>query len=170
MELKTYGIGGEGTARQPRPFDRVLALFDVGSRPPLRPLRSASCRPLPSPPRHGATPPASLASACENPVRLPCRSYSRANGKCYLFAVRVSNQIVNFSLRCRMVRRRPGIERVAPIQRGKLGERDQRQDVRVPVTGRELSRLQAKPARRSDRVMPVGRQRVFVWLQRIDPI
>src|SRR4051812_17852508 len=29
MELKTYGIGGEGTARQPRPFDRVLALFDV---------------------------------------------------------------------------------------------------------------------------------------------
>src|SRR3954451_9465972 len=95
MELKTYGIGGEGTARQPRPFDRVLALFDVGSRPPLRPLRSASCRPLPSPPRHGVTPPASLASACENPVRLPCRSYSRANGRCYLFAVRVSNRFLS---------------------------------------------------------------------------
>src|SRR4051812_693524 len=99
MELKTYGIGGEGTARQPRPFDRVLALFDVGSRPPLRPLRSASCRPLPSPPQHGATPSASLASACENPVRLPCRSYSRANGKCHLFAVLVSKSKLSTLIR-----------------------------------------------------------------------
>ena len=28
MELETHGVGGEGTAGQPRPFDRVLALFD----------------------------------------------------------------------------------------------------------------------------------------------
>src|SRR6516164_9399219 len=28
MELKTNGVGGEGTARQPGPFDRALALFD----------------------------------------------------------------------------------------------------------------------------------------------
>src|SRR5215204_2004460 len=29
MKLKTHGIGGESPAGQPRPFDRVLALFDV---------------------------------------------------------------------------------------------------------------------------------------------
>jgi hypothetical protein len=29
MELKTHGIGGEGTARQPGPLDRVLALLNV---------------------------------------------------------------------------------------------------------------------------------------------
>src|ERR1044071_2556995 len=28
MELKTHGIGGEGTARQPRPFDRALSFLD----------------------------------------------------------------------------------------------------------------------------------------------
>src|SRR5215471_13010919 len=28
MELKTDGVGGQGTARQPGPFDRALALFD----------------------------------------------------------------------------------------------------------------------------------------------
>jgi hypothetical protein len=28
MELQADGIGGEGTARQPSPFDRALALFD----------------------------------------------------------------------------------------------------------------------------------------------
>jgi hypothetical protein len=29
MELKADGVGGEGTARQPRPLDRALFLFDV---------------------------------------------------------------------------------------------------------------------------------------------
>ena len=29
MELRTHGIGGEGAARQPGPFDRVLAFLDV---------------------------------------------------------------------------------------------------------------------------------------------
>src|SRR5271156_7103879 len=28
MELEADGIGGEGSARQPRPFNRALALFD----------------------------------------------------------------------------------------------------------------------------------------------
>src|SRR5437763_14379236 len=28
MELKANGVGGQGTARQPSPFDRALALFD----------------------------------------------------------------------------------------------------------------------------------------------
>src|SRR3954453_14831096 len=28
MELKTHGIGGEGLARQPRPFDRTLSFLD----------------------------------------------------------------------------------------------------------------------------------------------
>jgi hypothetical protein len=28
MELEADGIGGEGPAGQPRPFDRALALFD----------------------------------------------------------------------------------------------------------------------------------------------
>src|SRR6476660_3813508 len=28
MELKTHGIGGEGAARQPRPFDRALSFLD----------------------------------------------------------------------------------------------------------------------------------------------
>jgi hypothetical protein len=29
MELKANRVRGEGTARQPRPLDRALALFDV---------------------------------------------------------------------------------------------------------------------------------------------
>jgi hypothetical protein len=28
MELETHGVGNEGSARQPRPPDRALALFD----------------------------------------------------------------------------------------------------------------------------------------------
>src|ERR1700757_3353862 len=28
MKLEADGVGGEGTARHPRPFDRALALFD----------------------------------------------------------------------------------------------------------------------------------------------
>src|ERR1051325_8868017 len=28
MELKTHGIGGEGLARQPRPFDRTFSFLD----------------------------------------------------------------------------------------------------------------------------------------------
>jgi hypothetical protein len=50
MELKADGLGGEGTARQPRPLDRALALFDVLLAGPIgayqserSPLRSKNC-------------------------------------------------------------------------------------------------------------------------------
>lgn len=32
MELKADGVGGEGSARQPRPLDRALAFFDPSLR------------------------------------------------------------------------------------------------------------------------------------------
>jgi len=36
MKLKANGVGGERAARQPRPFDRALALFDpLLARSPL---------------------------------------------------------------------------------------------------------------------------------------
>src|SRR4051794_15028979 len=74
-------------APPPGPSDR-----QTGGLPPLLPpLRAASCPLLPSRPRYGATPPASLAPICENLVRLPSRSYSPAAGECYLFDPRVSN-------------------------------------------------------------------------------
>src|SRR3954452_22585151 len=75
-------------APPPGPSDR-----QTGGLPPLLPpLRAASCPLLPSRPRYGATPPASLAPICENLVRLPSRSYSPAAGECYLFDPRVSSR------------------------------------------------------------------------------
>jgi hypothetical protein len=32
MELKTDGVGGEGTARQPGPLDRALALLETATQ------------------------------------------------------------------------------------------------------------------------------------------